>query len=172
MKKRFLSLILTLVICVGLSLLTGCDKGKGGIVIEDEYASSTTNSSVSTSSPVDTDVISKVQKIFNDVKIDNNVMESSQDTLYVGLPMSVGITDVQISAFAKATTDEKVLIREKIGWNDLITQMKTANDSVNKIISGSKYKHVLLHMYSATDISQTYLLFQDGVLKKDIFKID
>jgi len=173
--KKGVIILGTLFVClmcvVGYKLITSSIKSSSVVKLTSQ-SSNLSSKDTSSISSEDTETITKVQNMFNLGNTAYNIMENGADTLYVGLPANIGITDVQISDFAGRTDDEKNTIRDKIGWDSFIDTVRDTNIKVERIIRGSKYKHLILHVYSKADNHTTYLLFKDGALEKDIFKID
>ena len=166
MKRKFLlSAILALSMC--MVFFVGCDKNTD--VSKIIPAISTTTSITSTASE-DTITINKVKQSFDNAGLENNIIESDSDTLYVGLPCDISITQKHATLFAGYSKEEQLAVRNQIKWDDFINSIRDSNDSVAKLTNGSKYKHIIIHAYSKTDSSLTFIIMKDDVVEKDIFE--
>lgn len=111
------------------------------------------------------DIISTIETQLENNHLQHNVREESNDTLFVGIPTDLSTEGIEQNMDAS----QKLEVKTAVGWSDLKSNAQSLNESIMKLIQGSKYKHMELDVYNQTG-SFPYLLYKDGVIEYDILE--
>lgn len=164
---------------VAALIFTGCSSANSSASNSSQSVSKATSSTASSmvSSKADNsgstkqgsnETIESINAILDTAKLEHVVKEDSNDTINIGLPMDLGVTDEDIKGLK--TSKEKSAYRETIKWDNVVKSIQDLDSSIKELLEDSKYKHIVTHVYDKNKADTTYLLYKDGKLEKDFLK--